>query len=195
MQALILIDIFKYLHISISTLFSAFIEMSSPSQSPLPPQRKQTLVSGAGEENPKQQQQQQQPQALTGYVGFDSITAQIERKLVKRGFTLNLMVVGKARERKKRLPDEFIFNKKSIFRRLSLASKASLGWANLPSSTRCLPHISSTQRALFCANSHQPQTINLLLLKLQTSSTLLRSLRRMESDSGLLLRILRVLEI
>jgi len=31
---------------------------------------------------------------LTGYVGFDTITKQIEKKLVKRGFTLNLMVVG-----------------------------------------------------------------------------------------------------
>jgi len=34
--------------------------------------------------------------ALTGYVGFDTITKQIERKLVKRGFTLNLMVVGQS---------------------------------------------------------------------------------------------------
>ncbi|KAI8843607.1 cell division control protein 10 [Chytridium lagenaria] len=32
---------------------------------------------------------------LTGYVGFDSITQQIEKKLLKRGFTFNLMVVGK----------------------------------------------------------------------------------------------------
>ena len=31
---------------------------------------------------------------LTGYVGFDSITQQIEKKLLKRGFTFNLMVVG-----------------------------------------------------------------------------------------------------
>ncbi|KAJ3051040.1 cell division control protein [Rhizophlyctis rosea] len=32
---------------------------------------------------------------LTGYVGFDSITQQIEKKLLKRGFTFNLMVVGR----------------------------------------------------------------------------------------------------
>ncbi|KAI9203639.1 Septin-type guanine nucleotide-binding (G) domain-containing protein [Polychytrium aggregatum] len=32
---------------------------------------------------------------LTGYVGFDSITNQIEKKLLKRGFTLNIMVVGR----------------------------------------------------------------------------------------------------
>ncbi|KAJ3386181.1 cell division control protein [Entophlyctis sp. JEL0112] len=34
--------------------------------------------------------------ALTGYVGFDSITTQIERKLLKRGFAFNLMVVGRS---------------------------------------------------------------------------------------------------
>ncbi|KAJ3205938.1 cell division control protein [Entophlyctis luteolus] len=34
--------------------------------------------------------------ALTGYVGFDSITSQIERKLLKRGFAFNLMVVGRS---------------------------------------------------------------------------------------------------
>ncbi|KAJ3295428.1 cell division control protein [Blyttiomyces sp. JEL0837] len=31
---------------------------------------------------------------LTGYVGFDSITSQIEKKLLKRGFNFNVMVVG-----------------------------------------------------------------------------------------------------
>jgi septin family protein len=30
------------------------------------------------------------------YVGFDTITKQIENKLVKRGFGLNLMVVGRS---------------------------------------------------------------------------------------------------
>jgi len=44
--------------------------------------------------------QQQNPEnkkiTLTGYVGFDTITRQIEKKLVKRGFTLNLMVVGQS---------------------------------------------------------------------------------------------------
>ncbi|KAI9330319.1 cell division/GTP binding protein [Obelidium mucronatum] len=34
--------------------------------------------------------------ALTGYVGFDSITSQIEKKLLKRGFAFNLMVVGRS---------------------------------------------------------------------------------------------------
>ena len=29
-----------------------------------------------------------------GYVGFDSITRQIEHKLLKRGFQFNVMVVG-----------------------------------------------------------------------------------------------------
>jgi len=33
---------------------------------------------------------------LTGYVGFDTITRQIEKKLLKRGFTLNIMVVGQS---------------------------------------------------------------------------------------------------
>ncbi|KAJ3114457.1 cell division control protein [Phlyctochytrium bullatum] len=33
---------------------------------------------------------------LTGYVGFDTITQQIEKKLLKRGFTFNLMVVGRS---------------------------------------------------------------------------------------------------
>ncbi|KAJ3413062.1 cell division control protein [Chytridiales sp. JEL 0842] len=33
---------------------------------------------------------------LTGYVGFDTITSQIEKKLLKRGFALNLMVVGRS---------------------------------------------------------------------------------------------------
>ncbi|KAH6567928.1 hypothetical protein BASA60_008854 [Batrachochytrium salamandrivorans] len=33
---------------------------------------------------------------LTGYVGFDSITDQIQKKLVKRGFAFNLMVVGRS---------------------------------------------------------------------------------------------------
>ncbi|KAJ3077349.1 cell division control protein, partial [Quaeritorhiza haematococci] len=32
---------------------------------------------------------------LTSYVGFDSITQQIEKKLLKRGFTFNVMVVGR----------------------------------------------------------------------------------------------------
>ncbi|KAJ3036917.1 cell division control protein [Rhizophlyctis rosea] len=32
---------------------------------------------------------------LTSYVGFDQITSQIEKKLLKRGFTFNLMVVGR----------------------------------------------------------------------------------------------------
>jgi septin 3/9/12 len=33
---------------------------------------------------------------LTGYVGFDSITQQIEKKLIKRGFAFNVMVVGRS---------------------------------------------------------------------------------------------------
>ncbi|KAI9009630.1 cell division control protein [Gaertneriomyces sp. JEL0708] len=33
---------------------------------------------------------------LTSYVGFDSITQQIERKLLKRGFAFNVMVVGRS---------------------------------------------------------------------------------------------------
>jgi septin 3/9/12 len=32
---------------------------------------------------------------LEGYVGFDTITQQIEKKLLKRGFHFNVMVVGK----------------------------------------------------------------------------------------------------
>jgi len=31
---------------------------------------------------------------LSGYVGFDTIQEQIKRKSLKRGFELNLMVVG-----------------------------------------------------------------------------------------------------
>ncbi|KAJ3071256.1 cell division control protein [Podochytrium sp. JEL0797] len=33
---------------------------------------------------------------LTSYVGFDSITSQIEKKLLKRGFAFNIMVVGRS---------------------------------------------------------------------------------------------------
>ncbi|KAI8838694.1 Septin-type guanine nucleotide-binding (G) domain-containing protein [Chytriomyces cf. hyalinus JEL632] len=33
---------------------------------------------------------------LTGYVGFDSITSQIEKKFLKRGFAFNLMAVGRS---------------------------------------------------------------------------------------------------
>ena len=33
---------------------------------------------------------------LSGYVGFDTIQEQIKRKSIKRGFELNLMVVGMA---------------------------------------------------------------------------------------------------
>lgn len=36
-----------------------------------------------------------QTTALEGYVGFDTITQQIEKKLLKRGFHFNVMVVGK----------------------------------------------------------------------------------------------------
>lgn len=34
--------------------------------------------------------------ALSSYVGFDSITSQIEKKLLKRGFAFNIMVVGRS---------------------------------------------------------------------------------------------------
>ncbi|KAI8982250.1 Septin-type guanine nucleotide-binding (G) domain-containing protein [Mycotypha africana] len=45
-----------------------------------------------------QQQQQQLPQQtpLNGYVGFDTITQQIEKKLLKKGFQFNVMVVGQS---------------------------------------------------------------------------------------------------
>ena len=33
---------------------------------------------------------------LSGYVGFDTIQEQIKRKSIKRGFELNLMVVGES---------------------------------------------------------------------------------------------------
>ena len=33
------------------------------------------------------------------HVGFDSITSQIERKLLKRGFQFNVICVGKSRVR------------------------------------------------------------------------------------------------
>lgn len=32
---------------------------------------------------------------LNSYVGFDTITQQIEKKLLKKGFQFNVMVVGK----------------------------------------------------------------------------------------------------
>ena len=43
-----------------------------------------------------QQQQQQGPQPVVpqSHVGFDSITNQIERKLLKRGFQFNVICVG-----------------------------------------------------------------------------------------------------
>ena len=34
---------------------------------------------------------------LSGYVGFDTIQEQIRKKSLKRGFELNLMVVGESR--------------------------------------------------------------------------------------------------
>ncbi|KAG1440521.1 hypothetical protein G6F56_011885 [Rhizopus delemar] len=34
--------------------------------------------------------------ALNSYVGFDTITQQIEKKLLKRGFQFNVMVVGQS---------------------------------------------------------------------------------------------------
>ena len=34
------------------------------------------------------------PMSLESYVGFDTIAKQKEKKLVKRGFTFNIMVVG-----------------------------------------------------------------------------------------------------
>jgi septin 3/9/12 len=37
----------------------------------------------------------QQPLAPQSHVGFDSITSQIERKLLKRGFQFNVICVGK----------------------------------------------------------------------------------------------------
>ncbi len=39
-------------------------------------------------------QEQQDHTPLQSYVGFDSITKQIESKLLKRGFQFNVMVVG-----------------------------------------------------------------------------------------------------
>ena len=36
------------------------------------------------------------PQQVSSYVGFDTITSQIEKKLLKRGFAFNIMVVGKS---------------------------------------------------------------------------------------------------
>lgn len=33
---------------------------------------------------------------LNSYVGFDTITQQIEKKLLKKGFQLNVMVVGQS---------------------------------------------------------------------------------------------------
>jgi len=40
-------------------------------------------------------QNQSQPIFPDSYVGFDSITKQIERKSVKRGFQFNVICVGK----------------------------------------------------------------------------------------------------
>ena len=40
-------------------------------------------------------QNQSQPIFPDSYVGFDSITKQIERKSIKRGFQFNVICVGK----------------------------------------------------------------------------------------------------
>jgi septin family protein len=37
-----------------------------------------------------------QKKPLSSYVGFDSLPAQIEKKLVKKGFAFNLLVVGRS---------------------------------------------------------------------------------------------------
>lgn len=34
------------------------------------------------------------PTPLSGYVGFDTLTKQIENKMLRRGFQFNVMVVG-----------------------------------------------------------------------------------------------------
>ena len=44
-----------------------------------------------------QNQPPSQPIFPDSYVGFDSITKQIERKSVKRGFQFNVICVGKTR--------------------------------------------------------------------------------------------------
>ena len=45
---------------------------------------------------PQQQQQPAQSVFPKSHVGFDSITTQIEKKLLKRGFQFNIICVGKS---------------------------------------------------------------------------------------------------
>jgi hypothetical protein len=45
---------------------------------------------------PQQQQQPAQSVFPKSHVGFDSITTQIEKKLLKRGFQFNVICVGKS---------------------------------------------------------------------------------------------------
>ncbi|KZZ97186.1 septin [Ascosphaera apis ARSEF 7405] len=64
-----------------------------PVQSPPPPPQ---TTQSQPQSQPHPHQGQPQPQSIfpQSHVGFDSITSQIERKLLKRGFQFNVMCVG-----------------------------------------------------------------------------------------------------
>lgn len=51
------------------------------------------------------------------HVGFDSITSQIERKLLKRGFQFNVICVGESQTRRAAMPT----NLPNAYRRWGLA--------------------------------------------------------------------------
>jgi len=87
------------------------------------------------------------------YVGFDSITQQIEHKLLKRGFQFNVIVVGelflfynsKDVGAESTRPERCLvisFPVRAIFRfsKLTLYFQDRLAWGNRPSSTQSLPH-------------------------------------------------------
>jgi hypothetical protein len=83
----------------------------------------------------------------TSYVGFDSITQQIEHKLLKRGFQFNVIVVGASCGLF--LVSQTCCNprKRKIFIKRGSGHQVKPVWESRPSSTPYLLHTSSTRRA------------------------------------------------
>ena len=83
----------------------------------------------------------------TSYVGFDSITQQIEHKLLKRGFQFNVIVVGASRGLF--LVSQTCCNprRRKNFTKRGSGHQVKPVWESRPSSTPYLLHTLSTRRA------------------------------------------------
>jgi len=82
----------------------------------------------------------------TSYVGFDSITQQIEHKLLKRGFQFNVIVVGAYRVPLSP-PKPASFCGKDVSYLMNYGFQVRPVWESRPSSTLFSLHTSSTRRA------------------------------------------------